>query len=93
MDYLWSEAISSGTKQAYNTGMRCFRTFIALNNISVDGSIPVVDENMLILFVAHCYSVLHLKYCTIKLGSTRCALDNTFSAHLGPLTNSHLVWV
>ena len=47
--------------------MRCFRTFIALNNISVDGSIPVVDENMLILFVAHCYSVLHLKYCTIKL--------------------------
>ena len=67
MDYLWSEAISSGTKQAYNTGMRCFRTFIALNNISVDGSIPVVDENMLILFVAHCFSVLHLKYCTIKL--------------------------
>ena len=67
MDYLWSEAVGGRTKQAYNTGMRCFRTFLALNNFICDGSIPVVDENMLILFVAHCFSVLHLKYGTIKL--------------------------
>ena len=67
VDYLWSEAVSYGTKQAYNTGMRCFRTFLALNNLSVNGSVPVIDENMLILFVAHCFSVLNLKYCTIKL--------------------------
>ena len=67
VDYLWSEAVGGRTKQAYNTGMRCFRTFLALNNFICDGSIPVVDENMLILFVAHCFSVLHLKYGTIKL--------------------------
>ena len=67
VDYLWSEAVSGRTKQAYNTGMRCFRTFLTLNNFICDGSIPVVDENMLILFVAHCFSVLHLKYGTIKL--------------------------
>ena len=67
VDYLWTEAVSNGTKQTYNTGMRCFKTFLALHNFSVNGSIPVVDENMLILFVAHCFSVLNLKYCTIKL--------------------------
>ena len=67
VDYLWSEAVSYGTKQAYNTGVRCFRTFLAQNNFCVNGSLPVIDENMLILFAAHCFSVLNLRYCTIKL--------------------------
>ena len=53
VDYLWSEAVGVRTKQAYNTGMRCFGTFLALNNFICDGSIPVVNENILILFVAH----------------------------------------
>ena len=67
VDYLWSEAVSVGTQQTYNTGIRCFRTFLAQNNFCTNGSLPVVDENMLILFVAHCFSVLRLRYCTIKL--------------------------
>ena len=62
VDYFWSEAVGGRTEQAYNTGMRCFRTFLALNNFIWHGPIPVVDENILILFVAHCFSVLHLKY-------------------------------
>ena len=31
------------TKQAYNTGMRCFKTFLALNNFFCDGSISSSD--------------------------------------------------
>lgn len=67
LQFLWSAALSSGTRQAYETGMKCFRTFIALNSFSVDGSLPVVTENLLLLFVAHCFSVLQLKCSTIKL--------------------------
>ena len=37
VDYLWSEAVGGRTKQAYNTGMRCFRTFLALDNLFVMG--------------------------------------------------------
>ena len=67
VDYLWSEAVSVGTQQTYNTGIRCFRTFLAQNNFCTKGSLHVVDENMLILFVAHCFSGFRLRYCTIKL--------------------------
>ena len=67
VDFLWTKAVTDGTRQTYSQGMKCFRTFLALNNLSVDGSVPKVSEDLLIMFVAHCYSVLHLRYSTIQL--------------------------
>jgi hypothetical protein len=38
-----------------------------LNNVISPGSMPLISEDILIYFVAHCHSVLKLKYPTIKL--------------------------
>ena len=67
VDYLWTESVSVGTQRVYNTGIQCFKNFLAQNNFCTNGSLPIIDENILILFVAHCFSVLKLRYCTIKL--------------------------
>ena len=67
VDFLWSKAVSDGTRQTYSQGMKCFRTFLALNHYGVDGSLPTVNEDLLLLFVAHCYDNLHLRYSTIQL--------------------------
>ena len=47
--------------------MKCFMNFLALNNINPCGLLMPINEDILLLFVAHCYSVLQLKYATIKL--------------------------
>lgn len=67
VDFLWDKSISDGTRQTYGHGMKCFRTFLALNNYSADRSLPEVNEDMLINFVAYCYSALQLKCSTIQL--------------------------
>ena len=38
-----------------------------MNNFRVDDSFPDVNEEILLLFVAHCFHVLRLRYSTIKL--------------------------
>ena len=65
---LWNYALSSRTLAAYETGVQSYKTFLMMNNLifSMD-SLPVVSEDVLMLYVAHCYKTLKLKYTTIKL--------------------------
>ena len=78
--------------------MKCFRTFLALNNLSVDGSVPKVSEDLLIMFVAHCYSVLHLRYSTIQLYLSgiryfylRMGIENVLCTENGNLPRLHTI--
>ena len=65
---LWSHALSSRTLTAYETGVQSFKHFLMMNNLifSMD-SLPTVSEDILMLFIAHCYRTLKIKYTTIKL--------------------------
>ena len=65
---LWSHALSSRTITAYETGVHSFKHFLIMNNLiySMD-NLPVVSEDILMLFVAYCYRTLKVKYTTIKL--------------------------
>ena len=65
---LWNYALSSRTVTAYETGVQSFKHFLMMNNLifSMD-YLPVVSEDILMLYVAHCYRTLKLKYTTIKL--------------------------
>ena len=67
LQHLWSSALNENTRQSYETGMKCFVNFLALNNIHTRGILLPVNEDILLLFVAHCYSVLNLRYTTIKI--------------------------
>ena len=98
IDFLWTKAISDGTMQAYNQGMKCFRTFLALNSYSVDGTLPTVNEDLLLLFVAHCYRNLHLRYNTIQLYLSgiryfylRIGIDNVLCAGSSHLPRLHTI--
>ena len=69
IENLWSHALQNTTVKAYRTGFVCFERFAAMHNLysSVNSVFPVINEDVLIYFVAHCYHVLNLKYTTIKL--------------------------
>jgi hypothetical protein len=62
---LWYGAISDRTRTGYDTGYHTYLRFLALNNVHWI-SFPPISEAILILFVAHCFSVLCLQYSTIK---------------------------
>lgn len=53
---------------AYNAGINNFRRFLAMYNITGNQTqLPRISEDILLYYVAHCHSMLHLKYSTIKL--------------------------
>jgi hypothetical protein len=65
VNQLWQGAISERTRQCYDTGYQTYTRFLALNNV-LWTSMPPVSEAILIMFVAHCFSVLKLQHSTIK---------------------------
>ena len=68
MSTLWDCALSGRTLSTYETGLQSFKSFLQMNNfISSVDVLPVVSYDILILYVAHCYKTLKLKYATIKL--------------------------
>ena len=68
LEELWNASIGSSTRQAYETGLNCFKTFMALNGISCyNGKLPEIDESCLLYFVTYCQKSLYLKHQTIKL--------------------------
>ena len=78
--------------------MKCFRTFLALKNYSVDGTLPTVNEDLLLLFVAHCYKNLNLKYTTIQLYLSRIryfylriGIENVLCSGSGNLPRLHTI--
>ena len=61
--------LAPSTHKAYATGIRTLRRFTALAcpSLAKAGMFPVLTENLLNYFVAHCYRNLNLRYTTIKL--------------------------
>ena len=55
-------ALSSRTFTAYQTGAPSYKTFLMMSNLifSMD-SLPVMSEDVLMLYTAHCYKPLKLK--------------------------------
>lgn len=53
----------------YSTGYKCFITFCSMyiRGFNSANLMSTVNEDVLLYFVAHCQSVLKLKYSTIKL--------------------------
>ena len=68
INHLWDNAVSGRTMSAYQTGLRSFQTFLLMNNITqhID-PLPGVSEDVLCLYIAHCFKTLQLRYTTIKL--------------------------
>ena len=65
---LWDNAVSVRTLSAYETGLRSFQTFLLMTNLAHHmDPLPRVSEDVLCLYIAHCYKNLHLRYTTIKL--------------------------
>lgn len=85
MNDLWKRAISTKTRNAYNTGFECFKTFLNLNNIPCQLHLPSVSEDILIYFVAHCHKHLSLKHCTIKLYLCGIRFNYLAAGYMNPL--------
>jgi hypothetical protein len=72
VDQLWANAIAPSTRSAYHTGLLTFRQFVAINNLVAHARdncylFPIVTEDLLISFAAHCSAIKKLAYATIKL--------------------------
>jgi len=68
IEELWDSAISGSTRLTYNSALRCFKTFLALNRLTSPGvCLPHIDEDCLIYFVTYCQKSLNLKHQSINL--------------------------
>lgn len=68
---LWRNSVTTNTRQVYDTGFMTYIRFLLLSGI-VNYFLPdyrnvVVSEELLLLFVAFCYSKLQISYSTVKL--------------------------
>ena len=73
---LWDIYINRSTRTVYEAGFRAFHRFSSTYPFGyLSHTHPAISEDILIYFVAHCVSSLHLKYSTIKtyLAGTRFA--------------------
>ena len=70
VDQLWDMSINKSTRTVYEAGFRAFRRF---SDMYPSGNLspahPTISEEILIYFVALCFSFLQLKYSTIKTSS------------------------
>jgi hypothetical protein len=62
---LWDSAYAPSTLCSYSSAFRQFERFARLYNPAYQAS--EIREELVLLFIAHCYRNLNLKYCTIKL--------------------------
>ena len=62
VDGLWDRSLSHTTRTVYEAGFRAFERFSDLYpSGSLSHTHPAVTEEILIYFVAHCFSFLQLK--------------------------------
>lgn len=62
------QALSPSTQSSYQSGWSCFLTFCTINCVQfTTRGMPNINEDILLYFVTHCASNLHLSYHTIKL--------------------------
>jgi hypothetical protein len=62
---LWDSAYAPSTLASYSSGFRQFELFARQHHPAYHASI--ISEELVILFIAHCFKNLKLKYGTIKL--------------------------
>ncbi|XP_033730321.1 uncharacterized protein LOC117319653 [Pecten maximus] len=87
---LWNAAVAHSTRTTYTSGVSCFKNFILMNGINDQASVFTnVTEELLILFVTHCYHNLRLKYSTIKLYLYGIKFHCTMQGLSNPLVNTH----
>ena len=68
MKSLWDCVLSKNTLITYETAVKSFKLFLVMNNlVQSSNTLPVVSEDNIILYIAHCYKTLKLRYTTIKL--------------------------
>jgi len=88
---LLSDAVAPRTKSVYETGYNTYVRFLLMYGIVSSiphKQAPPVDENLLVLFVAYCVSVLTLSHGTIK--SYLCGV-RYMCLVLGPFNSSLLL--
>ena len=67
IDKLWDISINRSARTVYEAGFRAFYRFSSMYPSGyLSHTHPAISEDILIYFVAHCVSSLHLKYSTIK---------------------------
>ena len=60
--------LSDNTKTVYASGITCFRKFLQRYKLVKNRwELPIIGERTLLYFVSYCFSVLHLRYGTIKI--------------------------
>ena len=60
--------LSKNALIVYEAAVKSFKLFLVMNNIvQASNTLPVASEENIILYTAHCYKTLKLRYTTIKL--------------------------
>ncbi|CAG2232419.1 unnamed protein product [Mytilus edulis] len=87
---LWTHAVANTTRSLYNIGFSHFVRFLLLNGITYNShDLPLVSEDVLIYFIAHCFKVLKLKHTTMKI--YLCGIRHAYlkSGYHNPLETPH----
>ncbi|XP_070550739.1 uncharacterized protein [Ptychodera flava] len=83
-------SLSKRTIGSYSSGVRAWKTFCSLSDVSVSStSLPDVSEELLVYFVSHCATFLHLKLSTIKLYLAGIRSYYVMNGHRNPLVSEY----
>lgn len=68
LNQLWDAAISARTRTTYASGFNCLCNFLIMHAVfsTYANSLPYINEEILMYFVAHCFAVLKLRHTTVK---------------------------
>jgi hypothetical protein len=93
-------AVKGTTRSAYTTGLNAYCRFLTLNGVTIaPDTLPPVNEQLLIYFVAHCFKILNIQLGTIKLYLcgirfhylTKCRINPLASSDGNPLPGLFLI--
>ena len=87
--FLWDNVVSDRTMATYKSGVQCFKRFLLLNNIvnSVE-TLPDLQVDIFLQFIAYCYNALQIKHGTINVYLSGIRLEYLKSGTLCPLLNT-----
>jgi len=64
---LLHQSVTKGTRATYSSGLKAYKSFIALNRMSRPHNLlPPISEALLIYFVTHCHKILKISFSTIN---------------------------
>ncbi|CAG2232382.1 unnamed protein product [Mytilus edulis] len=86
----YGHAVANTTRSLYNIGFSHFVRFLLLNGIPYNShDLPLISEDVLIYFVAHCFKVLKLIHTSMKI--YLCGIRHAYlkSGYHNPLETPH----